>query len=300
MNAHVPHPSLHEHVVIYLDACARAGTRARDILILITVATVLLFGALWNARGGSWTNERISMDERVLALDSVRKACLAQGTSDSECAKEPSWSLSPAEIAAAEAYADLRPTLKDHPEGVAVALDRLRQLQIEDIFYLRIPFFGIVVDVNDAGFLAGGAYVVLLVWLRLSLWRELSNVQVTFREATEHDCLRFCYEALSMQQVLSIPPTLTGKHRKDSWSVIVPTLQVLPLLMQAAFFAFDLRTFRLGWTLSPFDTVFELAVSTLCLILVALLVWRCIGLSGEIGAEWRRAAKEIIGSEPNA
>src|SRR5947209_4102070 len=51
---------VHEHVATFIEASARATTRSREILILIIVVSVLVFGAFWNSRQTSWISERMS------------------------------------------------------------------------------------------------------------------------------------------------------------------------------------------------------------------------------------------------
>lgn len=289
MDGHV-----HEHVKTYLDACARSSKRARDILVLLIITTVLLFGAFWNSRSESWTGSRILQDERSLALPEMQPPCVTLPNSAKPCATVAAAPLNSDEAANARAYLDERPSLKGHPATVAAALEKLEGIQTDEIYYVRLPFFGIVFDVNDAGAIGGFALVTLFLWLRMALWREFHNIKDTFGEARAHGCMRFCYQALAMQQLLSIPPSLRPEHGRDAWTWVIRLYAVLPLVVQSLYFAFDARTFDAGWTLNHFDALFEIAWSFVFLVLTMFLIRNCDNLSTEINKEWAGAAGEIL------
>src|SRR6185436_4578276 len=45
----------------FIEATISAATRFRRVLLVIIVTSVLVFGAFWNARVGSWLDSRFDM-----------------------------------------------------------------------------------------------------------------------------------------------------------------------------------------------------------------------------------------------
>jgi hypothetical protein len=159
---------------------------------------------------------------------------------------------------------------------------------------IRVPFFGVAFDVNDLGTLGGFSFVIILLWFRFSIARELSNLSLTFdvarRQSTE--ALLRCYELLAMRQVLTVP--IVGKQPAHQiWGGLPLILYVLPFGVQTAVFVNDIWTFDLGYSVGHFGTIALLVIAFGCLVVIAILTCICFRLSVQIGRVWANTAKEL-------
>ena len=289
----IPHESHgHDHALTYIEASARTATRSREILILIIIVSVLVFGAFWNSRQGSWISERIRIHNEVLALVQQERviSTLAPRSPERLAAQ---IALMGRQYDRAREFVAARPALRD-PDAVRLAKERLQNILTEHVLYLKVPFFGLLIDVNDLGMLGGFTFIVLLLWFRSSLWHESQNLKITFADTGADGDARFYYTALAMQQVLTTPPLLDERSTKhDHWSVIVKGLLLLPLAIHFTVFCYDSMSFGFGWTVSPSNTIISMSVSAVFLTMIAWLTYLCFVLLADIAETWKRAALSI-------
>ena len=102
---------------------------------------------------------------------------------------------------------NLNPQSADDKKRLEDELADYRKVAVEQVSFVHIPFFGAVFDHNDMGMFGGFTVAVLLLWLRYSLARELSNLKLIFENPALRENRRRCYELLAMQQVLTVPHT---------------------------------------------------------------------------------------------
>lgn len=314
----------------FIEATTSAAARFRRVLIVVIVASTLAFGAFWNSRAGSWLNSRIRLAQNaatVLSLEETSKKLVEvdkalsrtdQKISQSDVGKEEKrkaeelrtslldtkeellkdektveQSISKSDLETAQTWLEKRGFRTS--AQLKTYSDRLDQARVDYIVLIRIPFFGIVLDVNDLGALGGFTFVVILLWFRFSLWREYYNLSLTFKEAANDEELKYCYKALSMSQVLTVPPALSEHQpRERPWGKVVRILYFLPLAVQLIIFIYDCLSFNYGWYTSPFNTVFGFSLSLCFLFLSGLLTYWCFRLSSEIDQEWDEAAGRIL------
>lgn len=282
---------VHEHIKTYIDAATEATTRARGVLILMIIVAVLVFGAFWNSRQDSWINARIRATSAVVRFHELNTAKAKAKEAGVIAAIEKE--LQTDEIRNAREYQRLRPYLADDSSARAM-LQKLEEIQTQNVLYVRLPFFGLIIDVNDLGILGGFAFAVVLLWFRFALWHEKANLQMTFAEAEKHRSRKFCYEALSMHQVLSVPRRLKDPTPVTNWSYAVKALFFLPLVVYLTLFVFDCLSFQYGWSVSKANTLVGTIVSGIFLLAVGSLTFFCFTLSAEIDAIWREMAEDIV------
>lgn len=315
----------------FIEATITAATRFRQVLIVLITASVLAFGAFWNARQGSWLNSRVEMarkGKKYLAakdtlelieadLEKLKLEKLKEETSPVPKEKEAERKAFDERLKAleerrgklehqrAQVQKDIGATNSDvkrwtdelykfNNEGQIIPfIERLEAARVESVILLRIPFFGVVLDINDLGLIGGFTFVVILMWFRFSLWREYYNLRATFKEAkSEH--LTFCYKSLAMRQVLTVPPTLSRRQPPQKPSgKIVRSLYFLPVLVQSTLFIFDLRTREFGMVISKSNTRISILMCAFFLILTSLLTYWCLRLSMKIDKKWDNVAKRI-------
>jgi hypothetical protein len=102
-----------------------------------------------------------------------------------------------------------------------------------------------------------------------------------------------------MQQVLTVPPALSkSQPHERPWGKIVRILYFLPVAVQLAILIYDVFSFKVGWIVNKFNSVFGLSMGVCFLALSVLLTYWCWRLSSEIDEEWDNAAKQIKNPPP--
>jgi hypothetical protein len=287
----MPH-DVDTHLITYIEASVRTTTRSREILILIIIVSVLVFGAFWNSRQGSWINERLRILSAAKEYKDREKtlAGLQRGTPEYIEAK---IDLNKPRFADAAHFLALRPGSLPDAAAVEKMKNKLEEIETEHVLYLKLPFFGLFMDVNDLGLFGGFTFIVLLLWFRSSLWHEAQNLKISFREAESYDDLQFCYEALSMQQVLAAPRLPGDPSGPRGWRWIIYGLLALPMVVQGIVFLHDGFSFQYGWSVSPRNTIIGTTISTLFLGAILWLTAMCVGLLRQIAKQWNVAAERV-------
>ncbi len=161
---------------------------------------------------------------------------------------------------------------------------------VENIRFVRAPFFGIAFDVNDLGLVGGVAVIIILLLMRYSLSREIKNLNISLREAVDHGKLPAFYHALAMRQVFTVPHMKGEKRNK--WLGVAPRIiSILPAIVFLLGVSYDYYT-----TIGPnglYDieqVTFQLITETVWLALIFYLSVRC---SSDTLSKQLRGAKKI-------
>jgi hypothetical protein len=206
----------------YVEASSEAARRTRRVTVVLMIATVLMFSGLSNSLQGNWKRARLQALEDVNS-EYVR-ARLGTPPQNSE-----------AHTLYLTRYSQLySAALKDYTENA---------------YTIRIPFFGIVIDINDLGSIGGLALALILVLYRTSLTRELDNLRLSFEGAQAQNGLRTLYYMLAMQQVLTFP-NIDGRDRSKFMEMAPKLLLFAPVLIYLMICVYDFYTLSFGLLLS--------------------------------------------------
>lgn len=317
-----------KYIEQYIDASAKSADRARFVLIVLITASVLSFFAYWNSSPSGWLNSRLivasdalkfydehddkgkaiyrdeeSFDNvvwpRFFSLQTYNKETDAKKKQEYLNQHWPAFDRARKFVRSSfvqqSRFADLE-HLRRYIEG-------LERMRTERVLSITVPFFGIVFDLNDLGVFAGITFVIVLLLFRFSLLRELRNLRLVFRQVHSVEDLRLCYDMLSMQQVLTIPPQIERyQSERNFWSIpnlqelfwqYVPSLLILlPLLVHLNIFITDYQTYPMAEEIYP-GTVYSLWANGILLGLNVLLTLLCIYLGWKVGRTWHNHAKYI-------
>jgi hypothetical protein len=206
-------------VQYYLDAAVDSTKRSRTVAILIVVTCVLVFTGLVNEQKSNWLLSRLNGSRHP--EDVYIKEKLGPPPSG--------WATASAESSSLRYY-DYR-----YKELVGA----MTRAYVDSALLLRVPFFGVVVDVNDLGLLGGITFMILLVWYRLSLAREVDNLELYFAEMKGRAEEREFYNLLAMRQVFTVPRT--GKRERTKFLLWAPKLICwLPVALHCSVLGYDL------------------------------------------------------------
>jgi hypothetical protein len=201
----------------YLESCADAAKRTRTLMIVLTVVSVLLFYSALYTLQPNWKLQRLQ------ALGDIHShyATSKLGPPPEDASQYPAYQ---------EHYNQL--------------YSRMLGDYVDATYTVQVPFFGLKVDVSDMGWLGGLAYVVILILLRFSLTRELTNLSISFGRLNETSLERFYY-MLAMRQVQTIPP-LPGKKRSRFLSNVPKVMCLIPMLVYSLVAVQDFKYAFLG------------------------------------------------------
>lgn len=293
----------------FADAFVNSANRTRFVIIVIVFASILPFIGFWNAQLRSWINCRLKIAKRAYIVQRREELeskfeSLQRDTLQYKIVRDSLIDLYEKDRLLFEdstLYANAREFLYKRmfvtPNGLEKYIEELERLRTQRVLYTQIPVFGVTFDVNDFGFFAGLAFTIILIWFRLSLWRELTNLKTVFQEAQEEGELGICYRYLSMRQMLSVPRFLHGtsyEPKRRFWRNIRFVLFVLPLLVQATVVFWDIWSTYIEKTVTePSYSRVIVYIGVVFLAAIVILTINCLKLGKETDKEWNRVFKEI-------
>jgi hypothetical protein len=254
-------------VNLYVDSFITSSNRVRYAIIIITVASILLFVGHHNSESDSWFNSRlrlanVALHERVWEYQ--------PGVLKGEAKMARRW-------AAARGF-----TSKEEIWEHIKSLDSARTNRL---LLLDWPFFGVSHDVNDLGFFGSIALLVLMLMLTFAMARQHENLYLAlWRIRRVFDAegnvespksqANLLYHVLAMSQQFSQPPTL-ARWKAMKLRGMSRLLLPLPLVVQVFCFVRDWKTRHLGRMVNPHATNLSLNMQMIALVLVLVMVVAC-------------------------
>jgi hypothetical protein len=314
------------HFSEYMKAFIDSSARSRFALLIAVVASVLGFAAFWNSISSGWFIERLHTAMLASAYcndywdpDLTIADIIKSRPKDEEVdAFKKSLQGPDGSLRRAQDFYNKRNFYSCLQ--IEETVKEMERVDAEGVNMIQAPFFGFRFDINDLGLFAGVTFCIVLVWFRFSISREAANLEIAFAEAKKTNHLEYCYNFLSMNQVLTIPRSLSsqnkqftifagdGVHRltpmmvrikhyfipfiKRCWRSLPIALYILPVATQVAIFINDLLSARdLGKTISPRNTYALLGSSVLCILFEGILTYSCWSHTRTMANLWRANRK---------
>jgi hypothetical protein len=165
---------------------------------------------------------------------------------------------------------------------------------VENIRFVRVPFFGIAFDVNDLGFIGGFGLVIVLVLMRYSLSREIKNLNVSFREAEHHKQLCGFYHALAMRQLFTVPH-MKGETRNRKLAKLPEVVSLMPAFLFTLGVGYDWYSVVGLRMYSIHSVTFTLCAELVWLVLIWRLSLKCWERKRHINSIWDKYWRRIKG-----
>jgi len=265
----------------YIAAAHDAAKRTRTITIVLVVASVIVFVGFYNSLDSAWMLQRIRAaydpqshftDKKLHAATNLNAQSQTNEAAQNQNNETPAKSFR-----------------KDFQSSLVKAY-------VDSTYFIKAPFFGIVLDVNDVGFIGGIGLFCILVLLRFSLSREIKNLNFVVEESVTHDCEHESYYELAMLQVFTIPE-MRGETRNRLLSIAPRIVCLLPALVYLFGVAYDYYTIfwlhLFEWKENLFLVVFE----AICLIALSWLSIRCWERLSHINDIWDRFWSRLNGTK---
>jgi hypothetical protein len=270
----------------HVHAFKSASDRVRYFLVTIAVACILIFAGYRNSHPDGWTNSRVKLARIALKNEVWNPAALRPKTEDD-----------PALVKLASDWA-FRRSLGSKAE-LQGHLGRLEEIQLENVYIMRMPFLGIGFDINDLGIFSALGLSLLMLMLLFSMSRQHQNLflclwkvrQLCARDA-EHgkgqSKANLLYHSLAMAQLFTKPPTL-ARWRKNAFAGLPKLLFLMPLFMQGLLLFHDIETIDFGLSINPKATVIGLIFEGLSVAFIAGCTLVCWLYSRAADQRWRSA-----------
>ncbi len=289
----------------YVDAAKDSTNRTRHILVVMIIASILMFAAVWNSRFSGWGNTRLRLaraTEDIVAYEPSKSNPDPKGWQRN--IKEGDREIYN------KAFDQLQDSHRNHYQ-VQQLLFWDQQIRAEQVGRIQVPVLGINLDVNDIGLLGGITLIVLLMWAYYSLWHHAYNLRVALDFADElgdkqrddkgiNRLLFHTYQNLAMSQVFTIPPRpecirvpQDGQRLKGLLRKASKLLYALPLAVQAIVVWHDWATRHLGYGVSVRGTYIVLATGWGCLLAILFLTVMCFSLWRKINKKWQTVADSL-------
>jgi len=249
----------------YVEATTDAAKRTRTVTIILVVASVLVAIGYYNSLQWSWARHRVKRAYSQQYKENIKRFIDPEGKLDltTEGLKEKTL---------VDKYQD------DFQTATA-------RSYVENIRFVRAPFFGIAFDVNDLGIIGGLALIIILLLMRYSLSREIKNLNVAFREAVHHDQLSLFYHALAMRQVFTVPH-MKGEDHNRLLATSPKFICVLPIVVFTLGVAYDYYSILIAGQYSFKEVFVWLLLETAWLIIIVVLSLKCWERQSHINSIW--------------
>jgi hypothetical protein len=250
----------------YVEATNNAARRTRTVTIVLVVVSVLIAIGWYNSLQWSWDLHRIR--QAYDPHDPYVSHILGVNGTDDESKIRVEKFRTELQQATVKAY-------------------------VENVRFIKAPFFGVAFDVNDLGVVGGVGLIITLLLMRYSLSREIKNLNVSLREAVHHDKLPAFYHALAMRQVFTVPH-MKGEKR-NRWLASAP--RVICILPACVFFLGVFYDYFSVWLYVYLlkAVTFTVVIQTVLLIVILYLVARCWERQGHIDSIWEQYWNRIEG-----
>ncbi len=177
-------------------------------------------------------------------------------------------------------------------------LGKLEEQKLENIVFVKLPFFGISFDVNDLAILSGLSFTIILLLLRFSLNRELTNIKnITgyiqdYEKKYKRDIWRYYHSLMGNELVFMLPKTRGFSDsyevvsNREIWNFIPKTLLLLPIISYGLVIKNDLSSLEIGMAIDAYNTIQSLTFSGIFLLLMLLLANNCRLIWNQIEKAW--------------
>ena len=256
-----------------------ASRRSAFALMVLVFVEVISFSAFLNHLPGSWFNVRIGK-----ATESYYQMVeyLKQGEIDEK--KWKHYVIPKENIGEYAKLYDLR-TLELVWEDIVV-LSRIRR---ENWTVVKVPIFGIAFDLNDLGLFSGFAFLVVLMWYRFSLYKELHSLEqavIVAKKVTKDEERAKLLTLLALQQAL-IPSARDTKQ--VFWRFAPRGLVAIPAVMYFFIVGYDVLSWRIAWEFSPIGMVLGYVFRVAFMVLIVLITWQCFAFFWKIDRIWTKS-----------
>lgn len=284
-----------DELVHILDATNASVHRVRQVLIVMSTASIVVFAAVWNSLDFSWMRWRGAVAESREVWASYHQDANEKQRWDALRKKVADGKADPGDRSRLEAWEKKLADGEKYSAKTTLPLAQLREAAkkardtIDDSAKtIRIPFFGVAVDINDTTIIGAFTLLIIMMWLRLALWRQCSNLNIAFFQANEAKRLEFAYRYASMQQVLTIPPRTADSSRRGRAPYGAPSiLFCLPSTVVLLALINDLYSFKAVADLGKHThAVVQTIFAGIFLAALLYLTFRCHMLRRESKRTW--------------
>lgn len=300
----------------FLTASSDASNRARAVLALLIIASIVTGVAIRNSMQSSWMMHRMSEmhDPRLYAPNCGMSVTSTEATHRlSTGVALPYWATyigcAPSRP---ECYCPVLQKIYENDLRLYAAryeqmMEAVGQAFVETRFLVRAPVIGVALDVNDLGYFSGVGMTILMIWFVFCLRTEERNLALSFNEAEESNQLSEFYKLLAMRQVITSPQRPFDANQvfrpRKLWNAFPFRVELgrsrgpkLLVLFPLAVYAWlTIHDFLTGYI----SIMLEAQVATLLFCEIVFCLWllyltlQTLGLLSQIDSLWSHYASKL-------
>jgi hypothetical protein len=245
----------------YVEAASGASSRTRNVTVTLVIVTILMSIGMLNSLYHSWAGARV----------------LASADPYGEYVTD---NIGPVPTSALQ-----RQHMAEHIEARRKYDERYHEFYsaivksyVDTGFAIRVPFFGLAIDVNDLGFLGGFALLVILAMYDFCIAREGENLSVAFQYGLDRGELAAAYDLLAMHQLFTVPRR-SPSHKRRFTSVVPKIICTLPFVVQMIVVGHDIYTNSVGVSLDNLhNTILLYGEVVWCAVMFPVTAWLVLQL----------------------
>ncbi len=195
-----------------------------------------------------------------------------------------------------------------------IVLENFLRIKLENVLIIRIPFFGISIDVNDLSLAIGLGFIVMFIVLIYTLIREFLNIEILFnsvrslrnKNKIDNETYIRIYQYVSMNNVMTVEPQLKypdtskGNLQSKRKTIILGVLRllsklilVIPLIFYLITYVHDRNTEYISTYLNDSKMSSILILNLALLIVLFVLGFIVIFCSLRIDKIWKKEANSL-------
>lgn len=294
--ADVTTKELADETKIALGYAKESSMRARSVIFLLMIISVLTFIAWWNHYEHAWPRTRLrhaQLGVHFLCVQNENAAKIhgqkSEVDKDCDAARTAHYFTKDIDLAIGKAFVE---RMRFNLPQARLHLQYLQQQYIAGVTKVTIPFLGLQTDVNDLGILSGLTFVILLYLFCFAVWREEQNVKEFFAIARRQRDLAVAYRLYSMTQVFTIPP---HEERRRVNKTTTRFIYWMPALVLGLVAWYDIwMTLRYADEFTTSLDILTISVEGGAFLVIMLQRRLVARLADKVDSHWKDAYREIL------
>jgi hypothetical protein len=243
-----------------IDAYVEASNRSRNFLVFLLFSSILIYANCRNTHDDGWFNSRVS------ALKNVKKYYPR--------IKNPNYRINDykeIEYKKAKIYYD---SIESDSSEIVSRLHEFEQTRYDNIYLIKIPVIGFVIDINDLLYMGGIILVCFMIIVYYSFRRERFNLKIALDNIlkVENPDRQRLYDLLVMKNFFSVPSQFRSHRLLNLFSYVIV---VLPLIVYTHVLREDLQNSYIGDLINSETNLWSYRIGWVCEIAVLGLTLAC-------------------------
>ncbi len=277
---------------LLIDTIRNSGNRVRNVLLVLSVASILGMSGIWNSLHNSWVNSHLKT-YKVL----INEIQTCKSMTHKQAESKPSrigklheyFSLNGERKSIVNCKDNSKENIKMLDSMIGSLMNEIKQyktIRAQHQLFTVIPVLGISIDNNDLAFFSGLSFCLILIWLRHALAAEGRALKIYFSKSDVFD-QKDLFDLASAQQVF-ITPKLDDTLINKLFTKSSMYLMLIPLLVHIIIVINFLLTLKFGLFINRYTAIFNIISGVVFIFFLLRLFFASKNKLGEIEQIWHK------------